>query len=365
MTSYELLLTAAKQILPWYENNHRDLPWRSDSDPYHVWISEIMLQQTRVEAVKEYYIRFLKTLPNIAALANVSDETLLKLWQGLGYYNRAANLKKAANVIIANHSGVFPDKYDEILSLPGIGAYTAGAIGSISFQLPKPAVDGNVLRIISRLTDSDKNIDLPNVKKEISEGLEEVYTTLSLESSENASLLTQGFMELGATVCIPNGVPHCERCPWSDLCQAKAQGTTHLRPVRSPKKERRIEERAVLILFKDDHVVLNKRPEKGLLAKLWEFPNTLSETSSISDMQDAIRYSEKLGFHPVKGVMQTTYTHIFSHVEWRMTAYYIEIRPENVPAVFPAFSEIEADYALPSAFMPFYESLKKESENIK
>ena len=358
MTDTKLLTNASLSLFPWYDKNHRELPWRKDCDPYHIWISEIMLQQTRVEAVKEYYRRFLTELPNIQALSRVSDEALMKLWQGLGYYNRASNLKKAAIRVVEEYNGTFPSDYESILSLPGIGSYTAGAIGSISFQLPTPAVDGNVLRIVSRLTDSKKNIDLPQVKKEIENTLREVYQHISAPDASNSGKLTQALMELGATICIPNGAPHCDRCPWNDLCLSKKRGTISERPVRSPKKGRRIEDRAVFILYCDDHVVIRKRPPKGLLANLWEFPNVLAEKESIHSMQDALLYAEREGYHPSGAAMQTCYTHIFSHVEWRMTAYFIEIRPDQNLEFFPSFSEIESDYALPSAFRPFWDLLK-------
>ena len=193
-------------LLPWYRENRRELPWRRDREPYHVWLSEIMLQQTRVEAVKGYYTRFLEALPTIEDLANCDDDTLHKLWEGLGYYSRVRNLKKAANQIMKRHGGRFPDTYEEVRALSGIGDYTAGAICSICFDYPTPAVDGNVLRVISRLTEDATPIDLPARKKEVSQLLAAVYPA-------EAGDFTQALMELGATLCGPNWKPRCQECP--------------------------------------------------------------------------------------------------------------------------------------------------------
>lgn len=193
-------------LLPWYQENHRCLPWRETKEPYHIWLSEIMLQQTRVEAVKGYYARFLAALPTVEALANCDDDALHKLWEGLGYYSRVRNLKKAAQVIQERYNGQFPGEYDAVLALPGIGEYTAGAVCSIAFDLPVPAVDGNVLRVFSRLTDDPSPIDLPAVKASVRERLAAIYP-------KEAGDFTQALMELGATVCGPNRKPECGSCP--------------------------------------------------------------------------------------------------------------------------------------------------------
>ena len=253
-------------ILPWYRENHRDLPWRKDREPYHIWISEIMLQQTRVEAVKGYYTRFLTVLPTVQDLAACDDETLHKLWEGLGYYSRVRNLKKAAGVIVNDFGGCFPRTHEEVLSLPGIGPYTAGAICSIAWDLPTPAVDGNVLRLLARLRNDERPIDLPEVKKDVSVLLETIYP-------REAGTFTQALMELGATLCGPNREPDCESCPLSSLCQARKAGTARDLPKKSPKKQRRKEDLTVLILTCEGRFALEKRPPKGLLASLCQFPN--------------------------------------------------------------------------------------------
>jgi len=243
-------------LLPWYETNKRELPWRADRDPYHIWLSEIMLQQTRVEAVKGYYARFLDALPTLESLARCDDELLHKLWEGLGYYSRVRNLKKAAQTILEQHGGIFPARYEDVLALPGIGDYTAGAICSIAFHQKTPAVDGNVLRVISRLRDDPSPIDLPQTKKEVRSLLEAIYP-------ENAGDFTQALMELGATLCGPNRKPGCGDCPCREICLGNKRGTAEALPVKSPKKEKRQEDRTVFIFFCDGKYALQKRPDKG------------------------------------------------------------------------------------------------------
>ena len=218
MEARELPARLPQLLLPWYEKNKRDLPWRQDRDPYHIWVSEIMLQQTRVEAVKGYYARFLEALPTIEALANCEDDALHKLWEGLGYYSRVRNMKKAARVIVNNYGGIFPKDYESVRALPGIGPYTAGAVCSIAFDLPAPAVDGNVLRVAARLWDDPTPIDTPEMKTRVTKALEAIYP-------ETAGAFTQALMELGATVCGPNREPDCGRCPCAELCLGAARGT--------------------------------------------------------------------------------------------------------------------------------------------
>ena len=203
----EEIRKAVKPLLQWYEQNKRVLPWRSDPTPYHVWVSEIMLQQTRVAAVLGYYARFMQALPDVKTLAEVDEDELMKLWQGLGYYNRARNLKKAARVIMEKFSGTFPNTYEDILSLPGIGEYTAGAVASIGFGIPVPCVDGNVLRVLTRLIGDDSDITKPETKRFLRDAL------LMAIPKENPAAFNQALMELGALVCVPNGAPDCENCP--------------------------------------------------------------------------------------------------------------------------------------------------------
>ena len=256
-----------RPLLDWYRNHARILPWREDPKPYHVWISEIMLQQTRVEAVKPYFERFLEALPDISALAAVEDDRLMKLWEGLGYYNRARNLKKAAQVIVHEYEGRMPSEYQELLKLPGIGSYTAGAIASIAFGKPVPAVDGNVLRVISRVTASRRDILKASTKKWMEDRLRE-----TMPQSE-ASDFNQGLIEIGAIVCVPNGQPKCGQCPLASVCLSRQQELWQEIPVKTPPKKRRIEEKTVCILEGGHQVALKKREDEGLLASLYELPN--------------------------------------------------------------------------------------------
>lgn len=330
-------------LLPWFGNHARQLPWRQDKDPYHVWVSEIMLQQTRVEAVKAYYIRFMKELPTIEDLANVDEEKLLKLWEGLGYYNRVKNMQKAAVLIMSQYGGVFPNTYEEILALPGIGAYTAGAICSICFEQPQPAVDGNVLRVISRMTENFTPIDQPKYKEELAEVLKAVYP------EGQCGAFTQSLMELGATVCVPNGAPNCEVCPAKDFCLAKKHGTVDQLPVKTPKKPRRVEEKTVFIFTCDGKKGICKRTKQGLLAGLWQFPNV----EGTLDLQQAIKQAEQWGV-VLDGVEQiVTKSHIFTHVEWKMTCYYFSCQQPQKELIWATQEELIGKYALPTAFRIF------------
>lgn len=331
-------------LIPWYEKNKRDLPWRKDRDPYHIWISEIMLQQTRVEAVKAYYTRFLEVLPTVEALANVDDDLLNKLWEGLGYYSRVRNMKKAAQQIVALHDGVFPGEYEKILDLPGIGAYTAGAICSIAYNLPIPAVDGNVLRVVSRLTNDATPIDLPGYKKWVTERLARIYP-------KQAGDFTQALMELGATVCGPNRKPDCSICPCKGFCLGYRMGTADKLPVKLPKRAKRVEEITVFILSCGGMYALEKRPAKGLLAGLWQFPNTTGCLSS----QEALAYLSDRGMHPSELRLQLDRKHIFTHIQWDMRGYYIELsQPDPTYHWFTA-EQVESQTALPTAFRQFWD----------
>lgn len=332
-------------LIPWYRENARDLPWRKDKDPYHVWVSEIMLQQTRVEAVKGYYVRFLERLPDISALAAVSEEELLKLWEGLGYYNRAKNLQKAAKIIVEENNGVFPSEYNEILALPGIGDYTAGAIASNCFEESTPAVDGNVLRVITRITGNRNDIAKAAVKKQISGNLEKVYP------KGQCGTFTQSLMELGAIICLPNGKPKCDCCPASEFCFAHQNSIEQELPVKTKKNQRKIEEKTVFILQYKNKMAVRKRDNSGLLAGLWEFPNVNDTLTP----QEAIEQAVKWGTDPEKLEREVLRSHIFSHVQWNMVGYYIVCAQENEEFVWVTQEELENKIALPSAFKKLQE----------
>ena len=336
-------------LLKWYEENKRTLPWRMDQEPYHVWISEIMLQQTRVEAVKEYYKRFLKALPKISDLENVEEETLMKLWEGLGYYNRARNLKKAAHMIMEEYNGMFPDTYEEIKKLSGIGEYTAGAIASICYNLPVPAVDGNVLRVISRVLESYDNIDDVKTKQKIRELLKSIYP------KNSCGEFTQSLMELGAILCKPNGVPNCEICPIAMCCKAYQNHVTANIPIRNEKKPRRHEDMTVFILKKGDKYAVRKRKKQGLLAGLWEFPNLSGKLKE----QEAVSVISEWQMKPKDLEKVIEYRHIFTHVEWDMKAYYIECEDmalEHKDLKWVSAEEMNQTITLPSAFKTFWEA---------
>ena len=334
------LLPAA--LLPWYDVHKRDLPWRRDRQPYHIWLSEIMLQQTRVEAVKGYYSRFLQRLPTIGSLANADDELLHKLWEGLGYYSRVRNLKKAAQVIMEQYGGVFPGEYDQVLALPGIGDYTAGAVCSIAFGQKTPAVDGNVLRLAARLTDDSTPINQPAFKKQVRQALAAVYP-------DTAGEFTQALMELGATLCGPNTAPQCHACPCKDFCLGYERGTAEALPVKEAKAPRRREEKTVFILSCDGRYALCKREESGLLAGLWQFPNTERKLPT----ERAISAVEEMGLKPTEILQQVERKHIFTHIEWDMRGIYMEVKEENGPFAWLSLEQIQKEAALPTAFRKF------------
>ena len=339
-------------LLPWYREYKRELPWRQDREPYHIWVSEIMLQQTRVEAVKSYYVRFLDTLPTIAALADCDDDLLHKLWEGLGYYSRVRNLKKAATVVMQQYGGIFPKSHEEVISLPGIGAYTAGAICSIAFNLPTPAVDGNVLRVCSRLTNDPSPIDLPETKKAVTAALAEIYP-------EQAGDFTQALMELGATICGPNKAPDCANCPCSGICLAYREGTADKLPVKSPKKEKRQEDRTVFIFRCDGRYALEKRPGKGLLAGLWQFPNVERHLDTLA----ALEVIQTMGLKPREVIREVERKHIFTHIQWNMKGIYLEVaEPVGDFSWFTA-EEINSQAALPTAFRQFWD-LEEETQHV-
>lgn len=338
-------------LLRWYDYNARTLPWRSDPTPYHVWISEIMLQQTRVEAVKKYYDRWMEALPTIADLAAVSDDRLMKLWEGLGYYNRARNIKAAAVTVMEQHGGELPGNYEELLSLKGIGEYTAGAIVSIAFGLPETAVDGNVLRVFSRLLAEDGEITRQAVKKEITREVRRVLPV------KRAGDFNQALMDLGATICLPNGRPLCEECPWESVCQAHRQEKEMEYPVKPPKKARKVEKKAVYVIELPGEdgktqIVLHRRPSGGLLPDLWEFPN-VDEASSLQKAEEQIK---QWGIQAYELESLGAGKHIFSHVEWQMRGY--RLRARSIPESLIQEKEwklvpkeaAEEEYAIPAAF---------------
>lgn len=332
-------------LLEWYRDNARTLPWREDPTPYHVWVSEIMLQQTRVAAVLDYYARFMEELPDVAALAQVPEGRLMKLWQGLGYYSRARNLQTAARQIMEEYGGVFPSQYEQVRALKGVGDYTAGAICSIAFKQPVPAVDGNVLRVVTRINGDERDITAQATKRAIAAQLGPI---IPLHAPDK---FTQAMMELGATVCLPNGAPQCQRCPARDFCVAYAQDSWSRIPVKAPKRPRRIEERTVWLLIHENRVALRQRPPKGLLAGLWEFPNEL-------EGQLPLEWTGDMPQGRFGGVAR----HIFSHVEWHLTAQVVHLEEDQLPPgwVWCTWQEFADIYAVPNAFSGVMDVVKEE-----
>lgn len=348
LSERDRLRAAGGPLLHWYDGNRRVLPWREEPAPYRVWISEIMLQQTRVEAVKPYFARFMETLPDVRSLAAADEQTLLKLWEGLGYYSRARNLKKAAQVIMEEHGGAMPKSHEKLLKLPGIGSYTAGAIASIAFGIPEPAVDGNVLRVLSRLFADREDILKAGTKKRYENMLRDNM------DRERPGDYNQALIELGAIVCIPAGKPLCGGCPFNSICLAFREGLTGEIPVKAPKKPRRIEEKTVFLLEWEDMAAIRKRSEKGLLASLYEFPNVQGHATE-GELAGAlgIAQEEILSLETLPESV-----HIFSHVEWHMTGYRVKIAKDH-PELFKMVKkeEIFSKYPLPNAFGVYTKAL--------
>lgn len=349
------LSQCAAPLCEWYQANKRSFPWRETPQPYRVWLSEIMLQQTRIEAALPYYDRFLQTLPTIKALAEADEAVILKLWEGLGYYSRVRNMQKAARIIVEQFDATFPTTFKEILSLPGIGEYTAGAIASICFGEAVPAVDGNVLRVLARLCNDRTDVMSPLAKKTAVKRLQPMLENVSSPGDFN-----QGIMELGERVCLPNGAPLCEQCPLSEWCMARKAGTQAELPVRIAKVKRRVEERSVVLLFSNEpkpRLLLCKRPDKGLLAGMWElpsFPKPLTETEVLEELQ-------KRGVETSDFLELCKGKHIFSHIEWRMFGYAFSVPLFAAPkdGVWVTKEELNEAYALPSAFRPFASLIDK------
>ena len=348
-TDNELLEEIPARLLKWYDGCARVLPWRENPTPYRVWVSEIMLQQTRVEAVKPYYERFLSSLPTVKKLAEAPEEQLLKLWEGLGYYNRVRNLQKGAQRVVKEYGGEIPGSFEELRALPGIGEYTAGAIASIAFGIPVPAVDGNVLRVFSRLLAREDDILDPNVKKRMGQEISKLIP------HDRAGDFNQSLMELGATVCLPNGAPKCGECPLRELCRAHRLGNEESLPKKSAKKARKIEERTVFLLTCRGKIALRKRPEKGLLAGMWELPGAagkLDETSAAEQVKAWGLQAQKLKKLPAA-------KHIFTHVEWRMVGWAGEVKEEVPDFLWASGEELAEKYALPSAFRAYFPEMEQ------
>lgn len=343
-------------LLEWYRDNRRQLPWRDQNNAYYTWVSEIMLQQTRVEAVKPYFKRFIGELPDIQALAACPEEKLMKLWEGLGYYNRVRNMQLAAQTVVSTYGGKLPASYKQLLELKGIGNYTAGAIASIAYQIPVPAVDGNVLRVLSRITEDRQDIMKQSVRRQAEEKLQEVIP------QECPGDFNQAMMELGAVVCVPNGPARCEDCPIAKFCLAYQHGIVEELPVKAPKKQRSLENRTVLVIQDGEKTVIQKRPKKGLLAGLYELPNLEGHLSR----DEVLAEVEHMQLEPLYIEKLPDAKHVFSHIEWRMTGYLIRVASldtdREMPFIFAEKKQSERQYAIPSAFRAYVKYMKEETE---
>ena len=332
-------------LLSWYQRQARVLPWRSDRDPYRIWVSEIMLQQTRVEAVKPYFERFMEAFPTVEKLAQAREDRLMKLWEGLGYYSRARNLKKAAGMIVEKYGGCLPASVEELKKLPGIGSYTAGAIASIAYGIPAPAVDGNVLRVVSRFLGDREDIKKAAVKTRMEHELSQVIP------HSNPGTYNQGLFEVGALVCVPGGEPRCAACPLKGLCLSGQNGWWKEIPVKSAPKPKRVEERTIFVIEQGEHVLIRRRPPKGLLASLYELPGVSGHMT-----EEEVRELLGLSSPEIRIEALPSARHVFSHVEWHMIGYRALLPPgAQLPQVFAdAFmaekKRLDREYALPSAF---------------
>ena len=332
----------------WFLEDRRILPWRRDKNPYHVWISEVMLQQTRIEAVISYYERFMKEIPTISSLAKVDEDKLLKLWEGLGYYNRARNLKKAAIKIMEEYDGVFPTTYSEIIKLPGIGEYTASAISSICFGEKQVTIDGNVMRVFTRFYNDTSNISKSSTRIMIHDRL------LSMMSFD-PGYFNEGMMELGEVICIPNGMPKCDVCPLRDGCQSYKNSNYYFFPVKDEKKLKEEVEMTVIIPIWEGKTLVRKRREVGLLHNLYEFPNVVGNKG----VEEVKAISEEFG--KVANIKKSIcYTHVFTHKKWKMQAYFVFLESVNCQDMFYRIADVEERFALPTAFSPFLYQLKEE-----
>jgi A/G-specific adenine glycosylase len=336
-----------EDLISWFKAEQRDLPWRKDQDPYKVWVSEIMLQQTRVDTVIPYFNRFIEWFPTIEDLANANEDKVLKAWEGLGYYSRVRNLHSAVQEVNAKYEGKVPDTPKEISNLKGVGPYTAGAILSIAYGIPEPAVDGNVMRVLSRILSIWEDIAKPSTRKVFENAVRQVI------SHDEPSAFNQALMELGALICTPTS-PSCLLCPVRDHCQGFHEGVESELPIKTKKNSQKsVELAAIIVKDENGKILIHKRPEKGLLANLWEFPNieihqpTVMERAQIADL---FRESFDMNIKLEKSIGQIE--HIFSHLVWNIRVYIGTISSdftENNEWKFISLNEME-EYAFPVSF---------------
>lgn len=342
-----------RSLLEWYDHYARDLPWRRNSSPYRIWVSEMMLQQTRVDTVIPYYLRFLEAFPDMETLAEADEDRLLKIWQGLGYYSRVRNMKKAAAHVLEHYGGKLPEKVVELRRIPGIGPYTAGAVASIAYGHPEILMDGNVLRVMARVGGVDRDVRRGETQQEIQSQLE------VLISRERPGDFNQAMMEIGAIRCLPNGDPLCGDCPLAAFCLAFKQGRTAEIPVKAPKKPRQIQERTILLLEHDGRLAVARRPSGGLLGGLWGFPMIEGKLGT----EAGAAWLREAGYGVERTLALGEKKHLFTHLEWHMTGIFAEIGllPDSDANLWLSPEEIQRDCALPKAFLLYFTGLGHEN----
>ncbi|MGM7724153.1 A/G-specific adenine glycosylase [Metabacillus sp. Hm71] len=319
------ILEFQQDLISWYLAEKRDLPWRKDQDPYKVWVSEIMLQQTRVDTVIPYFTSFIEKFPSIEALADANEEEVLKAWEGLGYYSRVRNLQAAVKEVKESYGGVVPNSPTEISKLKGVGPYTKGAILSIAYNIPEPAVDGNVMRVLSRILSIWEDIAKPKTRKVFEEA------TYELISKEDPSSFNQALMELGALICTPTS-PSCLLCPVQEHCAAFEEGVQAELPVKSKKKKPKPKQMAAAVLYDSNgNLYIHKRPATGLLANLWEYPNTEIDVSLGKTYREQLSDYLMNEYHVMVELSELagTVEHVFSHIIWNISIFIGEVK--NTP----------------------------------
>lgn len=350
--AFEKNMMFSDLLLDWYNENKRNLPWRNNPTPYQVWISEIMLQQTRAEAVKNYYARFLDAMPTIDDLANADEDVCLKLWQGLGYYSRVKNLHKGAQSLVKQHNGFLPNTYSDLIKVPGIGDYTANAILAFSFHQPTIAVDGNLFRVYARLTEDNRPFSEESKKA--------CHDYFFCELQEKPEEFNQALMDLGEMICLPHGKPRCENCPLSSFCLAFSHHSQEDYPVKKKKAEKKQVDVSVFLLHFKEKIIIEKRESTGLLASLYQFPNVESRLSE----KQAMSYLHDLGFsiNKISGIGSAK--HIFTHLIWNMNGYevFLDSVPKEKQFLFVSKEELLNTYSIPSAFSFYLNYLLRKSQ---
>lgn len=339
-----------KRLTEWYETNKRVLPWRETSDPYRIWVSEIMLQQTKVDTVIDYYHRFLEKYPTIFDLAAATEEDVLKSWEGLGYYSRARNLHTAAKDVVTRFDGKVPDNPKSLGALKGVGPYTMGAVSSIAFGQAEPAVDGNVMRVLSRVLYIEDNISDQKTRKRFEQIVRELI------QFADPSAFNQGLMELGALVCTPRK-PLCLHCPVNTMCRAHEVGETERLPMKLKKKKQRIEHYIVLAIQDDaGNFAIEKRPDKGLLANMWQFPMVAQTDVDAGELRTV--FSEQYGMEVKLGEHMQAIKHVFTHIIWHLDVYHATCEINGASSLTFVTQESLADYPISVSHQKIVKHLK-------